>query len=295
MMDKKILPNDINNELVSSNAMSFRTQTIVHSVDVEGQKIQILLEENQQKSRRLLITIGGMLCFFSIVIISLVGGLIHLLKDTKVSSTSNVLMTADGKNSVVTAQGAILDAIDSDAPFSDLSSVSHIILDFGVGSNATSINLTPTGYARMLCTQAECPSKYTLFFYTTEALVVYHGKDALLMNPSDNLRYLLQRQEVTPTPQHARHLLEFNSDLNPFVEYEHDNPEHRRLWDSLGVGDYDPANEEHRKLWFWVLVGFVWRAVRSYVWRYVRNRVGNWVYQQVACYTNGYDEYGYSC
>jgi len=294
----KINP-EIGNDLLTSD-MSFRPKTIMHTVDVEGhgQKIQILLEENQVKSRNLLLTIGGMLGFFSIVIIALISTGIALMKDTKISSSStgSVLMTSDGKHSVVTAQGATLAEIDSDSPFADLATVSHIILEFGAGSNLTAITLAPTGYSRMLCTQVDCTSKYTLFFYTAEALVAYHGKEAYLMNPSENLRYLLQHKEVTPEPQHARHLLEF-SDHNPkfHVEYDHSNPEHRQLWESLEMGEYDPENEEHRKLWFWALIGFVWRAVSRYVWRWVRNRVGQWVLQQVACYTNGYDEYGYAC
>jgi len=286
------------NALLTEN-LSTRTKAIVHSVDVEGKKIQILIEENQAKSRKLLLTIGGMLCFFSIAIISLVGAVIHLMKDTKIltSGTSSVLMTADGKNSVITAQGIVFDEIDSEASFSSLSSVSHIVLEFGTLNNATAINLTPTGYSRMLCTQADCTSKHTLFFYTTEALVVYHGKEAYLLNPSDNLKYLLEHKEVTPVPQHARHLLEFSDSpkFQSHTEYDHGNPEHRRLWESLGVGEYDHTNEAHRKLWWWALVGYVWKAVRGYVWRWVRDYAGRWVQRQVACYTNGYDEYGSPC
>jgi hypothetical protein len=203
--------------------------------------------------RMILFYVLPLLVVFSAINCALVSVVVSNQKDYTISHDTNWMTSKDSDEPVATA-GAVYDTdnIHSDMDPDEFSSIGRVNLVFGDGgesSHYSTVSLIPTGFARVPCNTTQfpsCQSNYTVHMFTNEGVVIYHGEDTFLANPSDRLKSL--------------------------VEIHH--PEQKAL---------QLSSHQHIHLnWGWM---FVWMLVRRSVTKWVWKRAKGWVLEQVMEWT----------
>jgi len=132
---------------------------------------------------------------FATLIIGLTAAIVQYMKETRVKPDTHVMMTYDGKSPAIYSSGYDVTDITSETSPEEIAKVDRINFVLGTGKNTTTFSLKPTGFSIQTCDH-DCASTHTLHMYTSEALIVYHGNDAFVANPSENLKLALTHHDV---------------------------------------------------------------------------------------------------
>lgn len=232
---------EMDNESLENDQISFKLSNKQYSSDVGVAKPGI-------SWRMILFYVLPLLVVFSAINCALISVVVSNQKDYSISHDTNWMTSKDSNEPVATA-GAVYDTDDihSDMNLDEFSSIGRVNLVFGDGENShySTVSLIPTGFARVPCNITQfpsCQSNYTVHMFTNEGVVIYHGEDTFLADPSDRLKALV-----------AQH-----------------HPEQKAL---------QLSSHQHIHLnWGWM---FVWMLVRRSVTKWVWKKAKGWVREQV--------------
>lgn len=220
---------------------------------------------------------------FSTVIVGLLSAVIYSYNIQRNVSSNNNLLNTDKSDVVGTASVKQATMISSESPMSTLEDVVHLHLTIPSAKGNGDISLKPTGFSRFECTTG-CLAKHVVYFYTSEAIVIYHGNMTFLTNPSNAMvqalqyhgapvyanmtRTLLQSDgpERIPTQEEIAATLAMYQDLDGFQLTKGSTEHHRKLQalfqDLYGTQMTEMPTEHHRKLW----LQYVWMLMRGFMW-----------------------------
>lgn len=150
------------------------------------------------KNRRLGLYAFLIFLGFSILIVGLVAACVQTLKETRVDLDSHVSTTYDRKNPVIYSSGYTATDLSSETAPEEVAKVDRMNFVLGTGKNTTTYSLKSTGFAIMTCDH-NCTSTHTLHLYTSEALIIFHGRTAAIANPSQNLQLALAHHDIPST------------------------------------------------------------------------------------------------
>lgn len=173
---------------------SASTQHVLETIHEEEEALAKKIKHSFMASRRLQLFVFFVATIMSGIIIGLVSAVIYASKDTQIS-TSGVLTTKDGKSAVITASGYTINDIDSESPLEEISQLNRVFISFGEAKNQTRHMFIPTGFSQLPCLIKGCLSKHILHVYTSEGVIVYHGKvsslilTAISVSPLSNVDY----------------------------------------------------------------------------------------------------------
>ena len=169
-------------------------------------KDRLAVKELIQQSvlnRRLVRYAVSFFMVFALLIVGLVAASIQVLKETKLNYDTHV-STYDGSNAAIYSSGCEITDINSDSSHDEIGKIERINFVLGSGKNITTFSLKPTGFSTMLCDH-DCNSANVLYMYTSEGVLVYHGKEMYIANPSENILLALNRHDV-PSSKSSRRL-----------------------------------------------------------------------------------------
>ena len=126
-----------------------------------------------------------MLFSMVITIVALCGATVYLIKDTSASKATNeqFLTTKGVKEPLGTAAVKTFTTINSEMTLEQIDGVESVSMKFDATNEYLSLNVN--GYLWEPCnaTAFACNSEHSLFFYTSECIVVYDGDSAAILSP----------------------------------------------------------------------------------------------------------------
>jgi hypothetical protein len=182
-------------------------------------------------------------------------------------------MNKSGTTPIITASGHDIDIITSEISTINMAKVTMVNFILGAEMNTTSYSLKPTGFAQYLC-QHDCLSTHVLHIYTNDAIIVYHGNQSYVADPSARLKNSLTYHNITGAATLGRRL--FPADSSTSTELKEYDGNGRKL--------YIPVLVWGGRLLFPIARNYVIRAVRNEVKKEIRD----YAYSQVQCVYNRY-------
>ena len=227
------------------------TAVILQALKDEESDIVDTITSAFMGSRKLAFMMFGILFMTSVCIVSLTGATVYLIKDT--SSNEGVLADKSSGEALATASTFSVDSdLTSESPLEEFAEVMRVNMLFGDEQTGSFLSLIPTGFVRASCnaTYVTCTSDNTVYMFTPEGTILYHGSDTYLVDASERLKTLLGIHH--PSIHAASKALQ-------------ESPHHVHLtaWG-----------------WWWIS-RIVWRWVRKWVYKRGKGWVREWAYEAV--------------
>ena len=106
-------------------------------------------------------------------------------------SSENVLTSTDGHGRIGTADVLQHYALSSESTEEELSALESIEFVSGEDDNFKMYSFKPTTYIRSKCVVDSCTSPSIVHFLTSDAVLILHGEDLHIGNPSENLKSVM--------------------------------------------------------------------------------------------------------
>ena len=251
------------------------TRELLLSISKEERDAIDKLTREFLMSRHTLIYVSVVIFILGFIIVGLLSAVVYAYNFQRSVSQDNIMMNKAQTSPIIVATGHQVEIITSELNVYDLSKIDMVNIVLGSGVNTTSFSLKPTGFVTFLCQHA-CDSTHVLHIYTNDAVIVYHGNQSYVAEPSARM-------------------------LTSLIY--HNSPSYTTLSKTLFQPHDDASFTQHqsyringdRKL-FAFLVALVFRPVVSYVVkkvakevvREVANEAGKQALQQAQCTYNKY-------
>ena len=193
MSSNHIILNNVAEDESGGLERSASTNAILHALKEEEADIVDTITNALMGSRKLALVLFGILFATSICIVSLTGAAVYLIKDS--SAENGMLVDKSSGEVLATASTFSVDReLTSESSLDHFAEVMRINMVFGEDeATQTYLSLIPTGFVKASCnaTYVTCTSENTVYMFTNEGTIVYHGSDSYLADPSEKLQSLL--------------------------------------------------------------------------------------------------------
>jgi len=171
------------------------TYAILQAIHEEGDEIINLTTQKFLANTKFNLILFLILFTTALSIVALTGAVVYLVKDT---SANDGYLTSKGSDAPLATASAfsLSSEISSDSNLDEFADIDRVNLIFGEqgSQNVTTVSLIPTGFTRVICNSTQfstCDSKFTVHMFTNDGIVIYHGKETFLTDPSDRLKALI--------------------------------------------------------------------------------------------------------